>query len=299
MRASMRVAWGVVVAVLLASNAGLSAAAGTPVAANTATLIAAGDIANCANDGAQQTAALIAQIPGTIAPLGDNAYEFGTPEEYAQCFGPTWGRFKERTRPAPGNHDYYTPEAAGYCGYFGAVAGPRGKGYYSYDLGAWHVVVINSNCDAVGGCADGSPQQQWLAADLAAHPAACTLAYWHHPRFSSGAEHGDDPAMTDIWQTLQNTGAEIVLSGHDHDYERFAPQDANGVADPAHGIREFVVGTGGDSHYPFGPQEANTEVRNNTTFGVLVLTLKLAGYDWRFEPVAGGPFTDQGSGACH
>lgn len=293
----------VMVALLTLSTMGVSgmaiAAPATPGAGAPATLIAAGDIANCGNDGAQQTAALIARIPGTLAPLGDNAYELGTPQQYARCYGPTWGRFKDRTRPAPGNHDYIFPGAAGYFGYFGAAAGLRGKGYYSYDLGAWHVVVINSNCNAIGGCETGSPQQRWLTADLAAHPAACTLAYWHHPRFSSGAEHGDDPAMTDIWQTLRDAGAEIVLSGHDHDYERFAPQDASGARDPAHGIREFVVGTGGDSHYPFGPPEANTEVRNNTTFGVLVLTLRSGGYDWRFVPVAGGTFTDAGSGVCH
>lgn len=283
----------------LLSLSGMALAAGTPVAGGEATLIAAGDIASCTSDGDSQTAALIATVPGTVATLGDNAYPLGLPGQFAECYAPTWGAFKDRTRPAPGNHDYAVPGAPGYYGYFGAAAGQPGKGYYSYELGAWHIVAINSNCAAIGGCGNGSPQQRWLRADLAAHPATCTLAYWHHPRFSSGAEHGDDPAMTDIWQTLQDAGADVVLSGHDHDYERFAPQDAAGAADPAHGIREFVVGTGGASYYPFGPREANTEARNNTAFGVLVLTLRPDSYRWRFVPVADGAFTDQGSGACH
>lgn len=284
--------------VLCFAGAPALAAPATPASGET-TLIAAGDIASCSGDGDSQTAALIKTLPGTVATLGDNAYPLGLPSQFADCYAPTWGAFKERTRPAAGNHDYAVPGAAGYYDYFGAAAGPRGKGYYSYDLGAWHVVVINSNCAAIGGCQQGSPQQRWLQADLAAHPATCTLAYWHHPRFSSGAEHGDDPEMTDIWQTLQDAGTDIVLSGHDHDYERFAPQDANGAVDPAHGIREFVAGTGGASHYPFGPREANTEVRNNTTFGVLVLTLQSDSYRWRFVPVAGGSFTDDGTSACH
>jgi hypothetical protein len=287
------------IAALSLAGPALASAASTPNASGNVTLIAAGDIASCSSKGDTATATLVEGMPGTVATLGDNAYPEGRPQDFANCYAPTWGQFKDRTHPAAGNHDYMTPNAAGYFGYFGAAAGPEGKGYYSYDLGSWHVVVINSNCNDIGGCENGSPQQVWLKADLAKHPATCTLAYWHHPRFSSGAEHGDDPAMTDIWQTLQNAGADVVLSGHDHDYERFAPQDADGTADPAHGIREFVVGTGGAGRYDFKAPEPNTEIRSNETWGVLVLTLKPAGYDWTFVPVAGGTFTDQGSAACH
>ena len=264
-----------------------------------AVLLAAGDIASCASPGDAATAALLDSMPGTIATLGDNAYERGSPAEYADCYGPTWGRFLSRTRPAPGNHEYLTPGASGYFSYFGAAAGAPDSGYYSYDLGAWHIVVINSNCSPAGGCQAGSRQEAWLRADLAAHRTVCTLAYWHHPRFSSG-EHGDQVSMQPIWQDLYDAGADVVLSGHDHDYERFAPQTPTGVADPARGIREFVVGTGGKNHYPITrPAEPNSEVRNWDTFGILKLTLHPRGYDWQFVPEAGKTFTDAGSGRCH
>ncbi|MFL5761147.1 MAG: metallophosphoesterase family protein, partial [Thermomicrobiales bacterium] len=270
-----------------------AAAGGDPV------LLAAGDISSCASTGDEQTAKLLDAQSGIVATLGDNAYESGTSSEFANCFNPSWGQYKARIKPAVGNHEYATAGASGYYGYFGAAAGTPSKGYYSYELGAWHIVVINSNCSQIGGCNAGSPQEQWLRADLAAHPAACTLAYWHHPRFSSGAEHGNDGAMAPLWQALYDQGAELVLSGHDHDYERFAPQTPNGTLDPSFGIREFVVGTGGKSHYPFGSVQANSQVRNNTTYGILKLTLHASGYDWQFLPVAGGSFTDAGSGACH
>jgi len=264
-------------------------------------LLAAGDIASCGNDNDEATARLLDGLAGTVATLGDDGYEDGTSAEFADCYGPTWGRHKARTHPAPGNNEYNTAGASGYYGYFGDAATPRQPGcrsgcdgYYSYDLGGWHVVVIDSNV-AMGA---GSAQEQWLRADLAAHPAACTLAYWHHPRFSSGP-HGSDAASQPIWQALYDAGADLVLSGHDHDYERFAPQDPAGNADPARGIREFVVGTGGKSHYGLSTSRPNSEVFDGGTFGVLELTLRAGGYDWRFVPVAGQTFTDSGSGGCH
>lgn len=269
-------------------------------------LLAAGDIARCGEPGAAATAALLRDRPGTVATLGDNAYRVGSEQQFAECYDPTWGAEKGRTRPALGNHDYGAREAKGYFDYFGDAAGERGAGYYSYDLGTWHVAVLNSNCGEVGGCETGSPQERWLRADLAAHPAACTLAYWHHPLFSSGKEHGGEPEMGPIWETLGEAGADVVLSGHEHNYERFAPQDANGRADPRRGIRQFVVGTGGTGHYLFGEPLATSEARNADTFGVLALTLRPTGYDWEFVPAADAPvqadgdvFHDAGSGDCH
>jgi len=188
---------------------------------------------------------------GTVYTTGDNAYESGTASEFANCYDPSWGRstIKERTYPTLGNHEYYsTANASGYFEYFGAVAGDPQKGYYSYDLGSWHVISLNSNCSFVaGGCAAGSPQVEWLKNDLAAHSNACTLAYWHHPLFSSGTLNGGFPKMKPSWEALYTAKAEVVLNGHVHNYERFAPQTPSGVADPAQGIREFVVGTGGRS----------------------------------------------------
>ncbi len=257
-------------------------------------LVGAGDIASCESQGDEATAALLDTLRGIVFTAGDNAYPEGRPADYASCYNGSWGRHKARTRPTPGNHDYGTADAAGYFGYFGALAGEPGKGYYSYDVGTWHVVALNSNIDM----RVGSPQEKWLRADLAAHPARCTLAYWHHPRFSS-SEHGSTLETEPLWRALYDAGAEVVVSGHDHDYERFAPQTPAGAADPARGIREFVAGTGGMSHYTFGASIANSEVRDNTSFGVLQLTLKPDGYNWRFIPAQGGRFTDSGSGRCH
>lgn len=271
-------------------------------------LVAAGDIATCTGDGAEATAQLLdglfpAGTPverGVVATLGDNAYPRGSLGEFMACYDPTWGRHRTRTRPAPGNHDYLTPGAEGYYSYFGSAVGDPQRGYYSYDVGTWHVVVLNSNCQAVGGCEAGSAEESWLRADLAAHASPCALAYWHHPRFSSGTVHGDQGFVRDLWLALQEHGVEIALTGHEHNYERFAPQDANGRADPARGVREFVVGTGGnDVLYGFGPPEPNSEVRQSGTYGVLELTLRTDGYDWRFLSAAGGTFTDAGSDVCH
>ena len=262
-------------------------------------IVGAGDIADCNALGpAAKTANLLEHIDGTVFTLGHNAYESGTPGQYADCYGPTWGRFKARTKPVVGNHEYRTAYAGGYFKYYGGVAGDPSKGYYSYDLGKWHLVVINSNCAQVGGCHAGSPQEQWLRQDLAAHPAPCTVAMWHHPRYSSG-EHGDDRSMRDIWQALYDANAEMVLSGHDHDYQRFAPQDADGKADPARGVRQFVAGTGGRDLYKWEHSDSNSEVKNNETFGVLKMTLHEGSYDWEFVPVEGQTFTDRGSAKCH
>jgi len=261
------------------------------------TVLAAGDIASCAGTGDEKTAALLAANPGTVITLGDNAYESGSAQEFAACYNPSWGQFLDRTHPAPGNHDYRTPHAAAYFYYFGAAAGGAQRGYYAFDLGAWRLYSLNSNCDAIGGCELGSPEANWLRDDLAAHPTTCILAYWHHPRFSSGSLHGSDPRTDGLWRTLQDAGADLILSGHDHDYERLAPQNAEGQADPA-GIREFVVGTGGSGLRPIGTVLPTSEVANGTTHGILRLELGPYGYQWEFIPVAGSTFTDSGSGAC-
>jgi len=261
-------------------------------------LVGAGDISSCSNNGDEATASLLDGIPGTVFTTGDNVYEVGSSTEFANCYSPTWGRHKGRTRPVVGNHEYGTAGAAGYYGYFGAAAGDPAKGYYSYDLGAWHIIVLNSNCGSVGGCAAGSAQEKWLRADLAAHPNVCTAAMWHHPRFNSGAQHGSSTSSQAFWQALYDYGADVVLAGHEHTYERFAPQNAAGNADALRGIREFVVGTGGKSHYGFGTPLPNSEVRNGDTYGVLKLTLNATSYAWQFVPVAGQTFTDSGSASC-
>ena len=263
-----------------------------------AVLVGAGDIADCSNlSGAEATAKLLEQIPGTVMAVGDLAYPNGTKENFT-CYDRTWGRVKSRTRPAPGNHEFHSQGATPYFHYFGAAAGDPKNGYYSYELGAWHIVVLNSECHAVGGCQVGSRQEQWLRADLAGHLAACTLAYWHKPVFSSGGTHGNDPTLKPLFQVLYDAHADVVVNGHDHDYERFAPQNPDGVPDPV-GVREFVVGTGGKNQRRFGRIVANSEVRNADGFGVLKLTLRQGSYDWQFLPEAGKTFTDSGSSSCH
>jgi hypothetical protein len=288
-----------------AGNTGLSAANTFTVVeggpAPNPVLVGAGDIASCGMTGQDEaTADLLDRLPdATVFTTGDNVYSSGSASEYADCYHPTWGRAKSRTFPSPGNHDYTTPEAAGYYGYFGAAAGDPTKGYYSYDLGAWHVIALNSNCYKVGGCDPGSPQEQWLRADLAAHPADCTVAYWHHPRFSSGSNHGNDDGMQPLWQALYDHGADLVLNGHEHLYERFLPQSPTGARDESYGITQITVGTGGYVLYPWGAFHPNSFVRNNTTFGVLKLTLHADWYEFEFVPVAGGTFTDSGTRSCH
>lgn len=260
-------------------------------------LVGAGDIASCGSTGDELTAALLDGQSGTVYTTGDNVYDSGTTAEFANCYEPSWGRHRSRTRPVPGNHEYNTPGAAPYYTYFGSAAGTASEGWYSYDLGNWHVIALNSNCSAIGGCGTGSPMETWLRADLAAHASTCTLAYWHHPLFSSGG-HGNDPSMRPIWDVLDNAGAELVLNGHDHDYERFAPQHSSGVA-ASDGIREIVVGTGGKSLVGFKTLLANTETRSSTTYGVLRLILHGSGYTWEFLPATSGGFIDAGSDVCH
>ena len=211
---------------------------------------------------------------------------------------PNVGRYKARTSPSVGNHEYYTPDASGYFGYFGKAAGDPRKGYYSYDLGEWHIISLNSECENVGGCGAASPMVGWLKQDLASHPQPCTLAYWHEPLFSSGY-HGINTKMKPSWDALYAAGADVVLNGHDHDYERFAPQAPSGAADNERGIREFVAGTGGEELRPFDTIRAHSEVHNTHTFGVLKLTLHANRYGWKFVPVAGKTFTDSGSDQCH
>ena len=263
------------------------AAAGAP---DGAVFSAAGDIDGCHQG--KDTADLVERTAGPVATIGDNAYPDGSAGDYSKCYAPSWGEFKDRTHPVPGNHDYDASQATPYYQYFGAAAGTPGSGWYSYDVGSWHLVALNSNCDNV----DCGKESTWLDGDLAAHPSACVLAYWHHPRFTSGTSGGDN-AVGAFWKVLYAHGATIVLNGHDHDYERFAPQNPSGRPDPK-GIREFIVGTGGATLGSFAGTAPNSEVRNNNTYGVLQLTLRPGGYDWRFVPVDGDSFTDTGSGTC-
>ena len=269
-----------------------------PAEAAGAVLVGAGDIAACNSSGDSATARLVESIGGTVFTLGDNAYQDGTWKQFESCYGPTWGRFKNRTRPAIGNHEYQSSGAKGYWDYFGARAGPRGKGWYSYDAGPWHVVVLNGNCSKVG-CGKGSEQERWLRADLAAHDNKCTLAYWHQPRFSSDGEHGTNPDVGPFWDALYEYGADLVLGGHAHNYERFARQTPAGKADSKHGIRQIIVGTGGVGHYGFRGARPNSQVRNAGTFGVLKLNLYSDSYEWHFIPQAGRSFKDSGRGWCH
>jgi hypothetical protein len=266
------------------------------------TVLAAGDVADCIGDGEYKTATIIDGYPNaTVAALGDLAYFAGTPDEFQSCYEPSWGRHKARTRPTPGNHEYGTANAAGYFGYFGSSAGPTGKGWYSYDLGGWHVVVLNSNCTVVD-CSVSSEQLQWLRDDLAAHPVDCTLAYWHHPLFTSGTHAGDSdlPLVRTFWDELYARGVDLILNGHDHDYERFAPQTPAGVPDAAYGIREFVVGTGGAIlRGQAVPRPATSEAFYSATYGVLKLVLQPGGYAWEFLGEPGTTFTDSGTGNCH
>ena len=260
-------------------------------------LVGAGDIGSCRHSGDEATASLLDSIDGTVFTLGDNAYPDGSLSAFARCYAPSWGRHRSRTRPAIGNHEYDTHAASGHFTYFGALAGKPGAGYYSYESGAWHVVVLNSNIDM----SEGSEQMAWLRKDLAASRATCTLAYWHHPRFSSGKHHGENLSLTPVWTALYEAGAELVLSGHEHLYERFAPQRPDGTSDPARGIRQFIVGTGGGGErYAFRPDPAlHSEVREHRAIGVLKLTLHTDRYDWEFLPVAKDGFVDSGSSACH
>jgi hypothetical protein len=299
------------------------------VAAGRHVLVGAGDIASCKSKHLDEaTARLLDRTFGSVFTLGDNAYEHGNTATFRDCYGPSWGRHRGRTRPTAGNHDYHPLGALGYFGYFGAAAGDPNRGYYSYDLGGWHVVALNTECEAVGGCGADSPQGQWLRADLAANPRACTLAYWHRALFSSSVRRWSSQPVRSAWEALYEAGADllrpfvpgrmrhsntsvrpfwrflyeagtdVVVSSHEHLYERFAPQDPQGRPDPEHGIREFVVGTGGAPLYALGPPRPNDEVRNDQTHGVLKLTLLPTSYEWEFIPIEGQSFRDSGAAPC-
>jgi hypothetical protein len=256
-------------------------------------LVGAGDIGQCGSPGPEATARVLDGISGIVFTAGDNAYPSGRPENYRDCYHPTWGRHLERTRPSAGNHDF--DQGGGpYFDYFGSRAGTPGQGFYSYRLGtSWTVVVLNSEIDA----RPGSPQLQWLGAELSTHATPCTAAIWHRPLFTSGP-NGENRDMRDLWRVLYDFGVEFVINGHDHIYERFAPQDPTGRADPALGIRQFTVGTGGVDLYRAVAPRPNSEVIG-TTWGVAKFTLSDGAYQWEFVPVAGASFRDSGSGACH
>jgi acid phosphatase type 7 len=242
-----------------------------------------------------------------VLDLGDNQYYCGGLQAYLQSYDLSWGRLKSITHPSVGNHEYLTSggtgcdrtngDAAGYFAYFGSAAGNPGQGYYSFNVGDWHIIALNSNCGNIGGCTSSSPQGKWLTADLKAHPNYCTLAFWHIPLFSSGGRAAINSQP--LWQTLYSHDVDVILNGHDHIYERFAPQDPNGLFDPVKGMREFIVGTGGANHTSIAAIAPNSELTDTTSYGVLKLTLHPAGYDWKFVPSAGDSFTDSGTGLCH
>jgi hypothetical protein len=260
--------------------------------APTGVMVGAGDIAMCGTGGSDKTARLLDSIGGTVFTTGDNVYMRGTAAEFANCYEPSWGRHRSRTRPAPGNHEYESG-AAGYFGYFGASAGGAGEGFYSYGVGPWRIYALNSEISS----ASGSPQAEWLRRELASRPAACTAAYWHRPLFSSGM-NGDNPDMRDLWRILYEANVDIVINGHDHIYERFSPQDPDGRPDQQRGIRQFIIGTGGAMLYPFATVRSNSETRA-AAWGVTMFTLMNGSYQWEFVPVEGGTFRDAGSGTCH
>jgi acid phosphatase type 7 len=264
-------------------------------AEETAVLVGAGDIANCdVGEGHMATASVLDSIPGTVFTMGDHAYPKGSQKSFEECYGLSWGRHKARTRPAVGNHDIKTRNGIPYYDYFGAAAGPRGLGYYSYNLGAWHIIALNSSI-AID---RKSKQLKWLRQDLAENSTTCTLAYWHIPLFSSGG-HGNHPELLlDTWRILYDAGVDVVVGGHDHNYERFAPQDPRGKPDPERGIRQFVVGTGGAGVYAFKDLAENSEVRQNQSYGVIKFTLHPDRYDWEFVTAKGEPFEDKGTGQC-
>ncbi len=266
---------------------------GSPGNGADAVMVAAGDIGWCGVPEPEQTARLLDASPGQVVAVGDIAYPAGSTADFQNCYEPNWGRHKSRTRPVPGNHDYLTANGAPYFTYFGDNAGPAWRGYYSYTLESWHVIALDSNSPM----GQGSAQFNWLTDDLRANPSMCTIAYWHHALFSSGPSQGSGQSR-EVWRLLYAAGVDVILSAHDHDYERFAPQDPDARYDPSAGIREFVVGTGGAPLYDTPKVAANSEARGKV-HGILRLTLRSGGYDWEFVPIAGQSFRDSGSGSCH
>ena len=294
-RAYAQAALSLMITVTSASGADLVAEAPAPEVM----VFAVGDLAQCENAAPNEapTARVARLVDGGSAPIlmvGDLAYPNGSEEDFSRCFAPLWGKFKGRMLPVPGNHEYHNPEAAPYYEYFGDQAGVAGQGYYAVHIGAWRVIGLNSNINVEA----GSAQERWLKAELAVHSVRCTLAFWHHPRFSSG-KHGDTPSMGIIWRDLNDAGVDVVIAGHDHDYERFAPQTASGERDDKRGIREFVVGTGGAALRLFAQFKRNSEARSSNSFGVLKLTLREESYAWEFVPVDGSGIHDHGEAMCH
>jgi hypothetical protein len=272
---------------------------GTPPPGSVA-MAGAGDYGWCDNEVDEQTAQILESMPyARVFTLGDNAYANGSHAEFANCTDPSWGRVKDRTYPSVGGHEYHTPGAAGYFDYYGAAAGDPTKGYYSYDYGSWHVVVLNSECNQIGGCGPGSPQENWLRRDLAAHMTDCTLAYWHVPLYSSGTTHGPDANMRPFWRALYDYGADLVVNAHEHNYERFLPQSPDGALDLAYGITQITAGTGGYLLYPLGPAAPNSAVRIDNTPGILKLVLHPDRFDWKFIGIPGTTATDSGTTSCH
>lgn len=284
----------------------------TPIGGTVPMIVAAGDmvadLSKTPSSKHKEVSDLIVSInPDAVLALGDVQYESGEYANFINYYDPTWGRFVDKTYPAVGNHEYITAGAAGYFDYYtqkfggegntAARPGARSQGYYSFDIGTWHLISLNTQCSNAGGCSVGSPQEKWLRADLAAHSNMCTLAFWHIPLYSSGGRANSNSKS--LWQALYDYNADVVLTGHDHTYERFAPQDANANLDVAHGIREFVVGTGGKNHTSFTKNASNSEVKDKTSFGVVKLTLQPTSYDWEFVPISGNTFTDSGSTPCH
>lgn len=250
------------------------------------------------------TAGLAAALsPQAVLVLGDLQYEQGELANFQAYYHPTWGALKSITYPVPGNHEYETPRASGYFDYFNGMgvdsgrAGHRDRGWYAFTLGAWHVIALNSNCPQAGGCGAGSPQEQWLRATLAANTAKCTLAYWHHPRFSAAG--ASDTSVTALWKALEDDAADLILTAHTHNYERYAPLTSVGAVDGARGIPSFIVGTGGRSVHMTPRTQVGLQAIDGRTFGVLRLVLKDGGFDWEFRSEPGSTFTDAGSASCH
>jgi acid phosphatase type 7 len=298
-------------AMVLASMTALLTAVEGVGKPQTVTLVGAGDIAGCDDRSDSKTARLVGKIPGTVFTLGDNAYPEGTRQQFRNCYDPTWGNYKNRTRPTAGNHEYYTSGAKPifdpfrssgakpYFDYFGWRAGEPGRGYYSYDRGAWHIVALNSNCEEVGGCEGRSDQGRWLGRDLAKNRGRCTLAYFHHPLYASGRGE-DTPQVKPFWRILYKHRADVILSGHAHRYERFARITPSGKRSSARGIRQFIVGTGGARGEPQqGPDEPRVQAKKVGAPGVLKLRLGSGYYHWKFVPVAGRNYTDSGRARCH
>jgi hypothetical protein len=270
----------------------------TATPAGDAVLVGAGDIAGCDWETDEATAGLLDDLPGTIFTAGDNAYPAGRAQDFAECFEPSWGRHLDRIRPVPGNHDWQTGSLDAYLDYFGAAAvNEAGDPWYAYDLGTWRIIALDSECEETETCGPESDQGRWLADELATTSARCTMAIWHVPRYSSGF-HGDDTDVQPFWDALYQAGADVIVNGHDHDYERFAPLDAEGEEDRERGMRQFIVGTGGVGLRDFGDPKPHSELRLAVTHGVIAFTLKDGGYEWSWIPID-GDVTDRGSATCH